>query len=85
MIVLQVFRRGQMYWLFLAILFHALVDFVAVAIPQAFGHSITIELLVEGMICVFRLIGVWIIWRLREPGDKARVGEEIKDSREPIK
>ena len=66
-LVLQVFRRGQMYWLLLAILFHALIDFLTVALPQAFGQSITIELVLEGLICVFGIFGVWIIWRLREP------------------
>lgn len=67
-IVLQVFRRQQISWLFLAILLHALVDFVTVAILHAFGQSPTIELLVEGIICAFGLFGLWIIWRLREPG-----------------
>jgi uncharacterized membrane protein YhfC len=76
-IVLQVFRRHQMRWLFLAILLHAMIDFLTLAFPQAFGQSTTIELLVEGMLCVFGLIGVWIIWRLREPGDQARAGEEV--------
>jgi uncharacterized membrane protein YhfC len=70
--VVQVFRRQQMSWLFLAILFHALVDFLAGALPQAFGHSIPITLLVEGVVCVFGLISVWIIWRLREPEDHAK-------------
>ena len=78
-LVLQVFRQGQLYWLFLAILFHALIDFLSVALPQAFGQSTGIELVVEGMICVFGLIGVWIIWRLREPRDRTLAGgEEIK-------
>jgi uncharacterized membrane protein YhfC len=72
--VLQVFRRQQMYWLFLAILLHALIDFMALAFPQAFGQSTTIELLVEGILCVFGILGVWIIWRLREPEDPARKG-----------
>lgn len=67
-IVLQVFRRHQISWLFLAILLHALVDFVTVAILHAFGQSPTIELLVEGIICAFGLLSLWIIWRLREPG-----------------
>ena len=70
--VLQVFRRQQIVWLFLAILFHALVDFVTGAIPQVLGHSITILLLVEGVVCGFGLIGVWIIWCLREPDDQAK-------------
>ncbi|MGI9061763.1 MAG: YhfC family intramembrane metalloprotease [Ktedonobacteraceae bacterium] len=74
--VLQVFRRHQIHWLFLAILFHALIDFLTLALPQAFGQTTTIELLVNGMLCVFGLIGVWIIWRLREPADQARAGEE---------
>jgi len=72
--VVQVFRRQQMRWLWLAILFHALVDFVAGALPQAFGHSLAITLLVEGIVCVFGLISAWIIWRLREPGDPAKAG-----------
>lgn len=74
--VLQVFRRQQMRWLFLAILFHALIDFLSLALPQAFGQSTTSELLVEGIICVLGLIGVWFIWRLREPEDRVVPGKE---------
>lgn len=76
-IVLQVFRRQRMIWLFLAILFHALVDFLTLAIPQAFGHSTHITLLVEGTVCVFGLIGLWIIWRLREPVEQATETEAV--------
>jgi uncharacterized membrane protein YhfC len=68
--VLQVFRQHQMRWLFLAILFHALVDFLTLAFPQAFGQNTTSELLVNGMLCVFGLLSLWIIWRLRESGDQ---------------
>jgi uncharacterized membrane protein YhfC len=68
--VLQVFRQHQMRWLFLAIMFHALVDFLDSALPQVFGQNTTSELLVNGMLCVFGLIGLWIIWRLRELGDR---------------
>jgi uncharacterized membrane protein YhfC len=74
-IVLQVFRRGQISWLFLAILLHALIDFLTIALPQAFGQSTGIELLLEGIVCVFGLIGAWIIWRLREPGETAKAGQ----------
>ena len=73
-IVLQVFRRSQIRWLYLAILLHALIDFLDLAIPQAFGQSITVKLLIDGMVCVFGLIGAWIIWRLREPEDPASKG-----------
>lgn len=76
--VLQVFRRHQIRWLFLAILLHALIDFLALALPQAFGQSTTIELLVAGIICVLGLIGVWIIWRLHEPDPQVCAGEEMK-------
>lgn len=75
-LVLQVFRRQQIRWLYLAILFHALIDFVTAALPQAFGHNTSISLLVEGIICGFSLFGLWIIWRLREPGEPSGVGEE---------
>lgn len=76
-IVLQVFRRYQLRWLFLAILLHALIDFLTLALPQAFGQSTIIQLLVEGMLGVFGLIGVWVIWRLREPGNHVGAEEEI--------
>jgi len=76
-IVLQVFRRHQIRWLFLAILFHTLIDFLTLALPQAFGQSTTIELLVDGILCVFGLLGVWIIWRLRASEGQYKAEEEI--------
>lgn len=72
--VVQVFCRQRIHWLFLAILFHALVDFFTGAIPQVFGHRLAIVLLVEGIVCVFGFVSLWIIWRLREPGDPAKAG-----------
>jgi uncharacterized membrane protein YhfC len=76
--VLQVFRRRQIHWLLLAILFHALVDFLALVLPQAIAPSITAELLVNGMLCVFGFLGIWIIWRLHEPENQALAAEEMK-------
>jgi uncharacterized membrane protein YhfC len=76
-IVLQVFRRQHIHWLFLAILFHTLIDFLTLAFPQTFDQD-TAQLLVNGMLCVFGLIGLWIIWRLREPADQASAKEEAK-------
>jgi uncharacterized membrane protein YhfC len=67
-LVLQVFRRRQGYWLLLAILFHVLVDFLSLALPQAFGASVAITLLNDAILFLFALVGLWIIWRLREPG-----------------
>lgn len=66
-IVLQVFLRRDIRWLFLAILLHALVDFLVLALPQAVGSSIATTLLVEGIVCVSGLFGLWVIWRLRKP------------------
>jgi len=66
-IVLQVFRWQNVRWLFLAILLHALIDFLVLALPQAVGSSLTTTLLVEGIVSAFGLFGVWVIWRLREP------------------
>jgi uncharacterized membrane protein YhfC len=75
-LVLHVFLRQQLRWLGLATLLHALIDFVTAALPRALGQGTTIALLVEGIVCVFGLLGVRIIWRLREPGDPLSVGEE---------
>lgn len=77
-IVLQVFRWQKRHWLFLAILLHALVDFLVLALPQAFGSSLITALLVEGIVGVFGLVGVWVIWRLREPG--AQIGGSRPES-----
>lgn len=81
-LVLQVFLRHQLRWLFLAILVHALIDFVVVALPQAFGQTTTITLLLEGILCGFGLLAVWISWRLREAGDRARDGTQPGSSGE---
>ena len=68
-IVLQVFTRGQIRWLFVAIGAHALVDGVAVFLPQ-FVHLGTIgtDLVVEGAITIFGLIALWLIFALRPRG-----------------
>ena len=66
-IVLQVFRRGGWGWPALAIVVHALVNFVAVALPTALGLEGLRALLVpEAMITVAGLASLWVIWRLRE-------------------
>lgn len=73
--VLQVFRQRQRRWFFLAILFHTLIDFLTLALPQAFGQSTALQLVPGGMLCVFGLLGVWTIWRLHEPGERTSAGE----------
>jgi len=77
-IVLQVFRRGQMRWLWLAMLAHFLIDFTAVAIPQVLGARYDATLIVEGVVGIFGLLALWIIWSLRDrpvrEGEGAMVG-----------
>jgi uncharacterized membrane protein YhfC len=65
-VVLQVFRRGRLIWLYLAVLGHAFVDLTAVGLQQLLGPSINSSLAIEGVIGVFGLAAVWIIWRLRD-------------------
>ncbi|HLG62880.1 MAG TPA: YhfC family glutamic-type intramembrane protease [Ktedonosporobacter sp.] len=59
-------------WLWLAILAHAIVDFTAVIVLQILGASFGVSLLVEGIIAIFGLIALWIIWRLRDRGDSGQ-------------
>ena len=67
-IVLQVFRRGRWAWLALAIGLHALLDFAApVAVPLLHLDPGTSTLLGEGLITLFGLAGLGIIWALRDP------------------
>ncbi|HUX88198.1 MAG TPA: YhfC family glutamic-type intramembrane protease [Chloroflexota bacterium] len=68
-IVLQVFRRGQMYWLWLAILDHGIVDFVSpVLVPKLGLPPVATTLVSEAFIGLFGLVAVWIIFRLRKSG-----------------
>ena len=65
-IVLQVFRRGQMRWLWLAVLLHTLLDLSATLLPQWLGSSFNASLLLEGVVALFGVLSIWIIWRLRD-------------------
>ena len=77
-IVLQVFRRRNLGWLWLAILVHALVDGVAAFIPQLLGSSVGVEVLVEGIIAVFGLLALWVIWALRDRPQDDAVGAALE-------
>lgn len=65
-IVLQVFRRGRMRWLWLAVLLHTSLDLSATLLPQWLGSGFNTSLLIEGVVALFGALSVWIIWRLRE-------------------
>jgi uncharacterized membrane protein YhfC len=66
-LVLQVFRRGRLTWLWLAIAAHTLLDFTSVALLQLLGPArVSSQLIVEAVVAVFGFIAIWIIWRLRD-------------------
>ncbi|MBE3560794.1 MAG: YhfC family intramembrane metalloprotease [Ktedonobacteraceae bacterium] len=65
-IVVQVFRRGNIGWLWLAILAHAVVDFTTVEVGQVLRPGISTSLIQEGIVLVFGLLALWVIWVLRD-------------------
>jgi uncharacterized membrane protein YhfC len=77
-VVLQVFRRGSLRWLWLAVLVHALVDFVAVGSPMLLGLQGTSALVwPEAIVTIAGLIGLWAIWALRPPPEEEAVAVGI--------
>jgi uncharacterized membrane protein YhfC len=62
-LVLQAFIRKSYWWVGLAILYHALADGVAVFVSQI-GFS---ALAIEGIIGIFAIASMIIIFRLRQP------------------
>ena len=76
-IVLQVFRRNNIGWLWLAILAHAIVDFTSVEILQVLGTSTTTYLITEGVIAFFGIIAVITIWRLRDTSIQPSSNEQV--------
>ena len=54
-----VYRKPLWFWL--ALLWHALIDAVAVYVVQEVGI-----LEVEGIVAVFALISLWIVFKLRQ-------------------
>jgi uncharacterized membrane protein YhfC len=58
--VLYAIVYGKPLWFWLALLWHAFVDAVAVYVGQEVG-----VLAVEGIIAVFAIISLWIVWMLR--------------------
>jgi len=71
-IVLQVFRRGKMRWLWYAVGLHFLFDFGAVALATGLPKlttgldSTTIALIVEGWVTLFAVLSLWLIFALRD-------------------
>jgi uncharacterized membrane protein YhfC len=71
-VVLQVFRRGSLRWLWYAIGLHFLFDFGAVALATGLPKlapdldSTTIALIVEGWATLFAALSLWLIFALRD-------------------
>jgi uncharacterized membrane protein YhfC len=67
LVVLQVFVRGSIRWLWLAILAHALVDLLGAGIAPMLQLSGMAALLVpEAIITAVGLLSLWVIWALRD-------------------
>jgi uncharacterized membrane protein YhfC len=62
-LVLQTFTRKKIWWVGLAVLYHTLVDGVAVFVSQI-GFS---PLAIEGIIGIFAIISMLVIFALRQP------------------
>jgi uncharacterized membrane protein YhfC len=68
-LVLQSFQRRSVIWVILAVLWHSLVDAVAVFASQTWNPYMT-----EGIILVFGFLSLGIILALKPPMDRS--GEE---------
>jgi uncharacterized membrane protein YhfC len=65
--VMQVFTRKRLYWLGLAILWHAIIDAVAVYASGVFASYSWSAYVLEGIVGLFWLISLGILFALRRP------------------
>jgi uncharacterized membrane protein YhfC len=75
-VVLQIFRRGSLRWLWLAIVAHTLANLLGAGITPILGLAGTTALLLpEAIVTMIGLLSLWVIWALRErpPDDRASV------------
>jgi uncharacterized membrane protein YhfC len=73
-VVLQVFRRGSIRWLWLAVLAHTLADLLGAGIAPILGLTgLSAALIPEAIVTVMGLLGLWVIWALRDRPDAAGV------------
>lgn len=78
-LVYQCFRQGRLRWLFVAILWHALLDAGAVYFSVQRGAIFT-----EGVLGAFSLFSIFLIYWFYEPPEPAVVPEPLPDL-EPLK
>ncbi len=64
--VVQVFRRGQIWWLWLALATHTLVNLLVAGVAPAFGLQGATDILIPEMIVTLAgMAGLWVIWITR--------------------
>jgi uncharacterized membrane protein YhfC len=81
-VVLQVFRRGSIAWLLLAIAAHTLLNFLGAGLPALLGlQGMTALLIPEGIITVAGLISLWVIRALRDSHLNVEAVDEVKIER----
>ena len=73
-LVMQVFIRRQSRWLWFAIIWHALLDAVAVIGVRRWGVYVT-----EGLIVIFSLLSIGLIFALRGEEPEGEVQEDIEE------
>ncbi|HEY1391246.1 MAG TPA: YhfC family glutamic-type intramembrane protease [Ktedonobacterales bacterium] len=80
-VVLQVFRRGQIRWLWLAVFAHFAFDLAAIGVAQGLPllgvtNATLVTLAAEGVVTIGALLALWIIVALRDrPSGPMPVGE----------
>jgi uncharacterized membrane protein YhfC len=70
-VVLQVFRRGQIRWLWLAVLAHFALDFSTIVVAQVLpavgvSNATLVALAAEGVVTIGALLALWLIFALRD-------------------
>lgn len=76
-VVLQVFRRGQIRWLWIAVLAHFAFDFATIGVAQGLPllgvtNTTLVALAAEGVVTIGALGALWTIFALRDtPSDLA--------------
>ena len=66
-LVLQVFRRNQVRWLWLAVGWHTFVNFAGLMMTELLKAYSWAAYATEGMLGLLALVSLWIILRLRSP------------------
>jgi uncharacterized membrane protein YhfC len=70
-VVLQVFRRGRIRWLWIAVLAHFALDFAAVGVAQGLplagvSDATVVAVAAEGVVTIGALLALWTIFALRD-------------------